>query len=389
MIQTLGSTIHETVLEPSLHLAEKVWNFVTAIFKRAIEPLVGYFLKVALFRDAILQSGYSKWVIAPLARGVLNLWMRVQGGEPAYQALDPERLKKSADFLCKFGKLQQAKTKDGTSLTWAVYTPNDFDQWIKDHGGQRNGDLIEPCTPADWNTLQCLREFKCFKEEGQAFKVPPRIPVGAKKCVLRCQGFGRTIEMDKAMIGLHLAAGFNYAIFNWRDEISVEGFFEDAETIYQELIKEAFTGKDIKPMGSCRATFVAAHLKELHHKEGLEVVMVHPPSSLQAIVDNAAWPANKIGSLGIGAIEKADADFNNVKKFEKLPKNNTATCVIISEGDRTIPNTDSQKLIEVAKSIGDCTVICEPKAESKTDPHFGDPFRDPSVLKEYFAFLLR
>ncbi|HEY4255459.1 MAG TPA: hypothetical protein VGM34_03840, partial [Chlamydiales bacterium] len=185
---------------------------------------------------------------------------------------------------------------------------------------------------------------------------------------------------------LHLAAGFNYAIFDWRNEISAKGFFLDAEAVYQEL-RSQFEPSQIKPMGSCRSTFVVAHLKELHHNEGVEVVMMHTPPSLRAVVAHTMWPANRIGLLGLGSIERDGADFDTLRRYQSLRPGNAATCLIVSEGDKTIPVNEAAQLEAAVKKSGPCELIIEPKKDDKADPHFGEPLRNPEVLKKYLRFL--
>jgi hypothetical protein len=195
--------------------------------------------------------------------------------------------------------------------------------------------------------------------------------------------------MDKSFIGLHLAAGFNYALFDWREELSAKGFFQDAEAIYRALLREGFSPRQIKPMGSCRATFVVAHLKELHHTEGLDVVMSHTPPSLRSVIAHTMWPANKIGLLGLPQIEKDGVDFDTLRKFRSLPPSDSAACLIMSEGDQTVPPKENQELMETIQHIGKSEFIYEPKIEGTVDPHFGEPFRNPQVLQKYFQFLTR
>lgn len=374
---------------PILYVRDKVTSLCQWLFKKIIEPLAGYFLKICVFRLSALQDRFSLWVVEPLSRAVVNLWMKCQGIPNRMEAFDPARLAQSAAFLSEFAELRTAVTPDGKSIRWALYTPEKFNEWIDKNGGVRDGDWIRPRTEQDWHRLQRLRQFKWFEEKDRAFRIPPAQPGSAGKCILRCNGFGRTIPADKAFIGMHLAAGFHYAVFDWREEISINGFFQDAETIYQNLLKEGFSPKQIKAMGSCRATFPAARLKELHHKEGLDAVLIHPPPSLRAVVAHSQWPSNRIGLWGIGAIEKDGADFDTLRRLNSLEKGSAATCLIMSEGDRTLPSNAIEELKTAAEKSGPCELILEPKNTNGNDPHFEEPLRNPMVLQRYLAFLAR
>ncbi len=375
---------------PLLWVKDRVSALFEWLFKKIIEPLAGYLLKICLFRLSALQDRFSRWIVEPLARAVVNLWMKCQGIPNRFESYDPVRLAQSAAFLSEFAEIRTAATEDGKTIQWALYTPEKFEEWIEKNGGVRDGEWIRPRTEQDWSCLQRLRQFKWFEEKkNHSFRVPPPIPGASNKCILRCNGFGRTIPMDKAFIGLHLAAGFKYAVFDWRDEISIKGFFQDAEAIYQKLLQEGMAPQQIKAMGSCRATFPAARLKELHHKEGLDAVLIHAPPSLRAVVAHSQWPSNKIGLMGIGAIEKDGADFDTLRRLRSLEKGTAATCLIMNEDDQTLPPTAISDLKAAAEKSGPCDLIIEPKNEGSSDPHFEEPLRNPIVLQRYFAFLAR
>ena len=145
--------------------------------------------------------------MTPIARGIVNLWMKCQGIPERLGAFDEIRLSKSAAFLAEFGEVREGRAADGEPLRWVLYTPQRFEQWVREHGGVREGEWIRPRSEEDWAGLQRLREFKWFEEVGHAFRVPALVPGAQERCLLRCQGFGRTIPMDKSFIGMHLAAG--------------------------------------------------------------------------------------------------------------------------------------------------------------------------------------
>ncbi len=367
--------------------AKKVWNAICELVRRILEPLAGYFLKICVFRETALQGRFSKACMVPFARGVTNLWMKSQKIPNKLEPFNQVRFNKSVEFLAQFGKPKTLQTPDGTKIQWVLYTPETFNQWVVANGGIRDGEWIRPKTDADWEKLKKLEEFRWFEQEGKAFRAPAPVPNAGDKCVLRCQGFGRKIPMDKAFIGLHLAAGFNYAVFDWRDEISAKGYFEDAETVYQALLQEGFTPQRIKAMGSCRSTFVVSRLKELHHQDGLDVVMIHTQPSLRAAIEQQNSFARKIGLYGLPTIEKEGYDFDTLKRLRSLDPALSRICLVMSEGDKTVPPDTVQKLKQEAERIGPCELILEPKQEGAHDPHFDEPLRNPQVLTSYLAFL--
>ena len=206
-------------------------------------------------------------------------------------------------------------------------------------------------------------------------------------CSWRCQGFGRTMAMDKAFIGMHLAAGFNYSLFDWREELSIKGYLEDAEGCYQALLGQGFTPSQIKIMASCRGTFPATQLKSRHHAEGVDAVLIQPPPSLHKVVANQVFPTNHIGLLGMDAVETEEEHYDSVRCLESLRPSSGRLCVIVSEGDKTLPADTAEQFQRAARLAGPFYTISEPKVEGGIDSHFEEPLRKAPIFRKYAEFL--
>jgi len=245
-----------------------------------VDMIAAPILKACVFQEAAFQEGcISRNVFMPLARTILNIWQRTQGIKDLRSSFDISRFSQSREFINEFAEEKSITTADGNAITYMVFRPERFRSWILDNGGKITNKsdhvLIEAQDDVAWGALQRLREFRCFEEVNHSFKIPKNISGANKKCILRCQGFGRQIPMDKKYIGKHLALGFNYAVFNWRKNVSLPNFFKDAEAVYNALItKEGFSFTQLIAKGSCRATFVVSHLKEKYHANGLDAVLI-------------------------------------------------------------------------------------------------------------------
>jgi hypothetical protein len=368
---------------------ENVAKPFTGLVKRIFEAPAGYFLKITVFRSAAMQDRCSKWIVEPAALAVLNVWQKINGIPYQHAGMDAKRLENSAAFLREFGEMRSIKTSDGKNLSWVCYRPEKFENWIRENGGLRQGEWIVPRRIEDWQRLKRLSEFRWFEQKGQAFRVPVPVAGAQNICVLRCQGFGRSMAMDKNYIGLHLAAGFNYAVFDWRDELSVKGYFQDAEAGYQAALHERFSPSQIKIMGSCRGTFPVTYLKECHHHDGVDAILINPPPSLRAVVAEQMAPANWIGLLGLGAIENGDEHFDSIRRLQGLCPSTGRLCLVMSEGDQTLPKNTLQQFRDAASHAGPFKVIWEPKNSSGSDPHFDEPLRKPQIFERYTEFLTR
>ncbi len=367
-------------------LLEELKERLYEILTRALEAPAGYFVKISVFRQAAMKDRCSQWVALPLVFNVENLW-RSKQGSPPHQSFDEARLEKSAVFLREFAEVRTLQTQDGKTLNWKLYRPEKFQQWITANGGLRIGEWIVPRRRGDWEKLKRLNEFKWFEQVGQAFRVPAVVPGAGNSCVLRCQGFGRTMAMDKAFIGQHLAAGFNYALFDWRDELSIKGFAEDAEGCYQALRREGFAPSQIKIMASCRGTFPATQLKQRHHAEGVDAVLIQPPLSLRKVIACQPGPSSHIGMMGLGAIETEEEHYDSAARLQSLRPSSGRLCVIVSEGDRTLPEDTEEQFRRAACHAGPFYAIREPKVEGGSDPHFDEPLRKPEIFRRYVEFL--
>lgn len=388
MLQPISSALHPS---SSFHEATPSCLYILQqkieeVLRRALQAPAGYFVKISVFRQAAMKGLFSRWFIEPLMLAIENLWRRLQG-IPAHAAIDPMRLEKSAQFLSEFAEVRTLTTSDGQVLKWALYRPGRFEAWIQSHGGIREGEWIRPRKPEDWVRLRRLGEFKWFEEVGQAFRVPTPVQGANDQCVLRCQGFGRTMAMDKAFIGIHLASGFNYALFDWRDELSIKGYAEDAEGCYQTLLREGFAPSQIKIMASCRGTFPATQLKERHHAEGVDAVLIHPPPSLRKVIANQVFPSNVVGEIGLGAIETDGEHYDSIRRLKGLKPSSGRLCIIVSDGDKTLPPDTAEQFERAAARAGPFYVTREPKVDDGIDSHFMEPLCNPTIFKRYTEFL--
>lgn len=376
---------------PQISFYSRATSLISSIALPIFGPPSAYLLKIAFFQTVPKTDCFSRYIMGPLARTIVNLWQRTQGIQGARTGFDPNRLQKSRDLLSQFADWKTLELENGQTVDWALFRADRFNAWIDEIGGKREGERIIPKTPQDWPSLQSqFSQLKWFKEEGQSFKVLLPSPNAERNCILRCQGFGRQMPMDKAFIALHLAAGFNYALFDWGDEMSLPTLCSRGEAVYQALLKEGFTPKTIKAMGSCRATFVVSHLKKEHHHQGMDAVLIHPPPSLYEVVETQNWLARKVGQIGVSWLEAQGSRFDNLENIREMGRGDAGLCVVLSEGDQTLPADTRQKIERAAQeALCPLDLIWDPAQEGGPDAHFGEPLENPLILEQYLRFLAR
>jgi hypothetical protein len=303
-----------------------------------------------------------------------------------FRTLDAERLQKTKDFLQQFGAPHDFTTTDGRLLKLFLYTPELFDAWVASIGGRiENERLLFDQRRVNWTSFKnhlspCKFEVDVEK---QAFVVPQR--QSTSNCILRCNGFGLPIETDKERIFYHLAAGFAYAIFEWGDDVSIPGFFQDGEGAFQKLKELGYREEQIVIFGYCGSSYVAAELKSKHPQSSM--TLVQPHTSLLDVVHKTPCIASWIGSFGVSHIETPEACFNNLTKFQQLPPASSGrNCLIIDENNPTAPAHTLESLKKALEGKGPLQVITKP-------PNLLQEFgynlhhRIPSVWKEYANFI--
>ncbi len=380
---SLGSRICERVGDVAFFPFRCLANF----FSWMVRPIVGFCLKASVYQSMALDQSGSlvKCCCAPILRGIVKLWGYCRGDDIKIGALDSVRLERGEQFIRQFAEFETLITSDGQELRFAVYKPEALTQWIEANGGVRDGEWIRPRTPADWDQIQKLREFRWFEEVDGKFRVPVRVDALQNKCILRCQGFGRTIPMDKGFIGAHMAIGINYAIFDWRKgDLSSTGMFEDAETVYQALLSKGFTPSQIVPMGSCRATFVMGKLVEDHYAEGMSAVLIQSPPSLEQMILKQGCIAKFLALAALPKVESKKGDYDTIARLNQLPPSDLAKlCVILSENDQTLPEDTEAQFRDLP---------CNPSmlivpSTSDSDSHLQEPLRNAAIFDQYVEFL--
>ena len=362
-------------------------NVFIAIFKKTVEPFIGYFLKVCLFREAMLKGNFGKWVILPVTSKIGNIWLRCQGFPSQFKTFDQDRINKSTAFLAQFGETTFIQADDGKQIKMTCYLAEKFEDYIsKFKNTSRENGMITPTIEQE-KLIEFLSNFKFKQTSTSTFYVPKKLVGADKKCILRLNGFGLPIETDKKLIGQHLAAGFNYAIFEWGDDVSIKGLCNDAVSAYSN-IKTKFPPKDVKILSYCGTTYIASCLKKEFHSEGLDVVEVAPHTSFRDVVDHTLWPARMLGKWGMGAIEKEGLDFDNIKKFRALNKNGSSTCLIMNPKNEITPD-DTVEHLKEALSNTDYEIIVKPDNITENDFNFNKQFEIPEIWDKYTTFLLR
>lgn len=373
------------------------------VCKRFFQDIFGSILRVCVLQEGALQGRCSKNFTAPITRFILNTWQRCQGISNLRSGVDEARLEKGERFLQPFalkGKFNEVVTEDNQNIRLGIFTAKDF--WnklesiqkanlIDIHEIKENGITYvryDACTDDAWKALDPIKEFRCFEinEEEKTILIPKRLEKANSKYILRFQGFGRKIPMDKKYIGLHLALGFNYAVFDWRETGNLTDYYKDAEAVYQYLAKEKkISPTNIIAQGFCRTTFVASHLQSIHNQDGLNACLIDPMPSLEDTIKRKGWFVRNLALMGLESLKRTGDNFNNIEQFQDKEIRGR-TIIALQEGDKTLPE-DTAELFQNALSKGHYEQL-QFKTHGDEDPHFADPLMNKENLFSYAKALI-
>jgi len=196
-------------------------------------------------------------------------------------------------------------------------------------------------------------------------------------CVLYLNGFGLPYQTAKNFIHKHLDEDFDFAVFEWGNKVSMQGFVEDAEAAYQALIEKGYQPNQIKVLGYCGTTYVATYLKAKHHQEGLDAILVDPHTSFREVVDQA----NPIGKYGVGAIATEEYDLDNINTLSHLKHTGASTCLVIDPENLITPPDTVERLQNALAQSGVTTI--------RTQGKMNKQFNTPEIWNQYIQFLRR
>ncbi|EKE07924.1 MAG: hypothetical protein ACD_17C00451G0003 [uncultured bacterium] len=157
----------------------------------------------------------------------------------------------------------------------------------------------------------------------------------------------------------------------------MKDFIEDAEAAFQALLKKGYRPDQIKILGYCGTTYVAAYLKLKHHTEGVDAILINPHTSFRDVIETS----NRMGLLGLGAVSTDQYDLDNEKTLSQLSKDQASTCLIIDpQNSITPPNTVAR--LQTALQPSGCTTI-------QITRKFNKQFEDTAIWNQYVQFLRR
>lgn len=324
--------------------------------------LAAHFVSLSVFQGAMAdQTGFSgyvtRYITLPLGRLVTNLFLSMRGIPLRHDPLDPSRVVPVTHLLDQFSDPIQLDLPGGELVEMRIFSSRRFNEWRQTASPQQIESLSFPTIPLE-----------------------EQVPA-AERLVFRCQGFGRRIEMDKRMIALHLAKGFDYAVFNWGSDPSLARFSAVAEAALARVRREGYALEDITAIGSCRASFVVASLLERHCQGGLNGALFDAPPSLAATIACQPFPSNWIGRLGLAVLEE-ELDFDTLSRLRRSAQGYGKLAIIGSVEDTTLP-PDSLQMLQEA---GGGELILE-RETGAGDAHYRDRLLDPEVRDQYFRFL--
>jgi dienelactone hydrolase len=385
------SAIVDTCLAPYYFIAEKVRALAEAIF--------GYFLRIITF-----QLGEINVYGAPT---VIRLYQKLISCDPREERpYDPDRLQRSKEFLLGFGGIDTvARPIDGAAdVCYCTFKSADFFNRFQAMGAQ----LIDVNHEG-----RARRAFLNVSPEIAAKFYFPVIDItlldgSIQKGVLlpdvctspnpphvvHFHSPGRSMYMDRKLIGQFLGAGYDLTVSDLRGTAestgspSEAGYYADADAVLQSVLAQPNAPQinRIYASGFCEGAAVAAHLKQKYHDQGINYIACNPYTSMREVVEGYGFWGRMAARYGMqalfGHIPGIAADgFDNVAKLRNLPRS-TGKCVFVhTDTDTMMPRGSVSRMIEAFDRAGPVHEILRRHPNPDENGHMQPPFEDPLVWR--------
>lgn len=392
------SAIVDTCLAPYYFIAEKIRALAEAIF--------GYFLRIITF-----QLGEINVYGAPT---VIRLYQKLISCDPREERpYDRDRLRRSRDFLLDFcGTLDQVAVPvdGGDGAHYCTFKKDNFFNKFRELGAQlidvnhegrpRRAFLnVSPEIAAkfyfpviDITLLDGSIQKGVLLPDACTTPNPPH--------VIHFHSPGRSMYMDRKLIGQFLAAGYDLTVSDLRGtaesrgSASEAGYYVDADAILQAVLTQPNgpAMNRIYASGFCEGAAVAAHLKQKYHAQGLNYIACNPYTSMRDVVESYGFWGRMAARYGAQALLGhipgiAEDCFDNVAKLRSLPRS-TGKCVFVhTDTDTMMPRGSVSRMIEAFDHAGPVHEILRRHPNPDENGHLQPPFEDSLVWRRVVQFV--
>ncbi len=390
------------------------------------------------FLERIVRLAVFKYAVLPFSTCYQRFFLRrfqnhfAGYGYCGYKSyFDETRAQSMINTLREFGgEVRWIIPKDGEARLQMVHlTVSSLRKKIESLGGsweKQGGDIaIRPpkkLTP-EWNQFYCdhlkrVFPIKKIDEEGESLVTA----VGAEKipfnenikpeCIL-FSSFAGPMVMKKHELAFFLGQGMDICIYDGRGLFNSQGYateegrYNDIDAVADELLNHYRGPEAITIYGSCGESFPATYLFKKYHAEGINLIFVNAPLSLERALERtnkvAFWIFKFFKNI-IRAPLRSNCrhvpgdGFDTYKKLTELSNYREGkygyALLINTEGDEMAPPEEVEEMGKMLGEKGNFVVVLQNHSEDcpvrrglENDAHLSDPLKNPYLKSKIIETL--
>lgn len=385
--------------------------------KQVFRQCIGYFVRISVFMFGVYHESGTKAQIME--------WFKQSPCDTRQRhGFDRDRLNRSIAILEALGGMRTTlypEDKDAT-VDCMVMRYQDLKASIEKKGGrwiehQLGEETLEIITEDPTKTSS---EWKKFSEETLSKMGWEETTIGDKRafitarwnkdekrpkeglCFLRSHSPTQSYAMERKYIGKHIGLHADVCLYDYRGtvesqgEASEGGYYLDIKAVYTFLKKMGYKASDIWATGFCLGGAVAAALKQMYHREGLNLAIENSFDSMEKVMGNQVWPASFLGPFALPEIQSQNSaitsrvsqdSFDTVGKLQSLSSKAGKVVVIATDSDKTLAPDAHNNLFNAAQKCSDASLLVFRSPDPTKNGHSLDPLFDAKIWKQFTAIL--
>lgn len=358
--------------------------------------IFSYLVRIVVFQLAEMN--------APGAFFIMRIYQRLSSDPREERPFDPNRLAESKNLLIRFGGVETiVQAADGGSQVHCMtFKSTDFFAQFRAlgsepidivHEGRKRRALLNP-PPETSKFYFDLIDIQL--EDGRLVKgaLLPESPVlqGPPPMIVHFHSPGRSMCMDRKLVGKYLAAGYNLTISDQRGtgestgRATEGGYYLDAEAVFQHVRDQGYEPNRIYVSGFCEGAAIAAHLKKKFHRQGVHFIAGNPYTSMKEVIESHGCLGRLGSRFGIAALQDPNLNvsqdyFDNVKKFHNLPRSQGKFILVHTDNDTLMPRGTVSRLAAAIDRAGPIHEILRVHPKPKENGHVQPPWEDDLVWR--------
>lgn len=380
------------IFKPFQVISDKVRKIAEAIFS--------YIVWIITFQMGAMQSKGSYFIIRFYQRFIS---CDPRDGKP----FDPERLQASKGLLLRHGGVEAILEHPGhnSSIHCMTFKSNDFMQALCPEGVQEiQVQYKGKIKRALLNPPETVKKFhfpivSSRMQDGSIQRVailPDRCPSRNPPHILHSHSPGRSMCMDRKLVGQYLAAGYDLTIWDPRGtaestgKASEGGYYLDADLVFQHLQAQGIDPARIYASGFCEGASMATYLKQKYHHLGVHLIASNPYTSMEEVLKQNGFLGKLAARYGVEGItdrsiqEVTQDYFNNVEKLKNLPSSEGKCIIIHTDTDTMMPRGTATRMIEAFGNAGPPAIeILSIHPNPKENGHLQPPTEREDVWRRF------